>query len=243
MRRWRCAPIVATASLWAAPALAGPPYATDDPQPTDLGRWEIYSFANGAHTPGETEGETGLDLNYGAAKDLQLTLVLPAAYSDAGGLSVGGGQIEAAAKVKLLHADDFGLDVAVFPRAFIPTSGGRFGSANVSLLLPVWVGRDVGKWQVFGGGGFQINPGAGQRNFWTGGLAATRDVSRRLNLGAELYAHTADTVGGRGLVGVNLGAAWRLTPHWSLLAAGGPGIVNARGEGQYDFYVALKADY
>src|SRR5438270_5724696 len=37
---------LALASL-AFPAAAGPPYLTDDPVPTDLGRWEIYGFASG----------------------------------------------------------------------------------------------------------------------------------------------------------------------------------------------------
>ena len=101
----------------------------------------------------------------------------------------------------------------------------------------------MGKWQLFGGGGYQINPGAGQRDFWSSGAVLARDVSERLNLGAEIYAHTADAIDAKSFVGVNLGAAWRLTPHWSLLAAGGPGIENARTQGQYDFYVALKADY
>jgi len=241
-RRWR-GWLALAACLAASPAWAGPPYVTDDPEPTDLGRWEIYNFAGGAHTPGVTSGEAGLDLNYGAAKDVQLTLVLPAGYVDAGSFDVGGGQIEAAAKFKLLHQDGFGIDLAVFPRAFIPTSGGQFGPPRMNLLLPIWAGKDFGPWQVFGGGGYQINPGPGQRNFWTGGLAVTRDITKQLNLGAEVYARTADTDDGRSLVGVNLGAAWRLTPHWSLLAAGGPGIENARTEGQYDFYVALKADY
>jgi hypothetical protein len=238
----RCFLALFAAVALAGPAWAGPPYVTDDPAPTDPGHWEIYNFIDGDHVPGVTAGEAGFDLNYGAAKDVQLTLVMPAAYSDDDRFDLGGGQIEAAAKFKLLHEDGFGLDVAVFPRAFIPTDT-RFDTGHVNVLLPVWVGKDLGAWQVFGGGGYQINPGPGQRSFWTGGLALTRDVTKQLNLGAEVYAHTADAADGRSFVGVNLGAAWRLTPHWSLLAAGGPGLVNARSEGQYDFYLALKADY
>ena len=30
-------------SLFAVPALAGPPYATDDPLPADYGKWEIIT--------------------------------------------------------------------------------------------------------------------------------------------------------------------------------------------------------
>ena len=31
----------------AAPAVAGPPYLTDDPVPTDTSHWEIYAFTGG----------------------------------------------------------------------------------------------------------------------------------------------------------------------------------------------------
>jgi hypothetical protein len=31
-------------------ALAGPPFATDDPEPTDLGHYEVYLFPGGAST-------------------------------------------------------------------------------------------------------------------------------------------------------------------------------------------------
>jgi hypothetical protein len=235
--------LVATAP---GPALAGPPYVTDDPEPTEPGHWEIYAFAAGAHTPGETEGVSGLDLNYGGAKDLQLTLAIPIAYEHSGGAGHAGlGVVEAAAKFKVVHqAEGTPIpDVAVFPRLFLPTARHRFGSDKVGVLLPVWVGKDGGGWSAFGGGGYQINPGAGNRDFWTGGLALTRDVSERLSLGGEVYHRSADAVGGHAFTGVNLGMAWRLTEHWSLLASGGPGVQNARSEGRYAVYASLKADY
>jgi hypothetical protein len=233
------------AATAAFPAAAGPPYVTDDPQPTDLGHWEIYNFANGSHVPDRTAGEAGIDLNYGAAKDLQLTAVLPLAYDTADGGHVGMGVVELAAKYKLLHqADGSALpDVAVFPRLFLPTAPARFASRRANLLLPVWAGKDFGKWSVFGGGGYQLNPGAENRDFWTSGLAVTRQINERLALGMEVTHRTADARDGRAFSGVNLGATYQFADHWSLIASGGPGIQNAREEGQYDFYVALKADY
>lgn len=229
----------------AAPALAGPPYVTDDPAPTDLGHWEIYSFAAGSHTTGDTSGEAGFDLNYGAARDLQLTLVLPAAFEDDGHSHVGAGTVEIAAKYRFLHQADGALtpDLAFFPRAFAPTASGRFGSGRWGLLLPLWGQKDFGKWQLFGGGGYDINPGPGNRNFWTGGLAVQRPVTERLSLGAEVYHHGRDADDARPYTGLNLGAAYRLSGHWSLLASGGPGIQNAEEGGRYAFYFALKADY
>ena len=61
-------------------AFAGPPYVTDDPEPTDYQHFEIYTFADGTATRDGRDGETGIDFNYGGAEDLQLTAVVPVAY-------------------------------------------------------------------------------------------------------------------------------------------------------------------
>ena len=95
----------------------------------------------------------------------------------------------------------------------------------------------------FGGGGFQLNPGAGNRDFWTGGVAVTRQVTERLYLGAEITHQSRDSEDGRDFTGANLGVIYKLSDHWSLLASGGPGLQDARNQGLYDFYVSLKADY
>lgn len=225
------------------PAVAGPPYVTDDPQPTDLGHWEIYTFASGVHTPGDTSGEAGIDLNYGAAPNLQLTAVLPAGYDISDSSHAGAGVVELAAKYKFVRQETSGVDLAVFPRVFVPSPEARFGPRHVNLFLPVWAEKDFGPWSVFGGGGYTFNPGGQNRNFWTSGLAVTRAVGERLSLGGEVFHQSPDSVEARAFTGVNLGATWRLAPHWVLMAAGGPGVQNAREQGQYDFYLALQALY
>ena len=71
----------------------------------------------------------------------------------------------------------------------------------------------------------------------------TRAVTGRLTLGGEVYHQTAADRTSQDFTGLNLGALYKLSGHWSLLASAGPGIENARREGQYDFYVALEATY
>ena len=238
----RCRAIVA-AGLLLAPgtAWAGPPYFSDDPEPTDLGHWEIYNFVNGTRRDGRLEGEFGFDLNYGGAKDLQLTAVLPLGYRGAVPGSIGAGDVELAAKYKFVHQTKHGLipDVAFFPRVFLPTAR---DSRRVQLFLPVWAQKDLGKWAVFGGGGRTINPGPGQRDFWQTGLGATRVVTDRLTLGAELYHQGPDATDARAFTGVNVGATYRLKKPFSILVSVGPGVQNPRTQGRYAFYTALKLD-
>ncbi len=230
-------------ALVAIPAYAGPPFITDDPEPTEPGRWEIYNFVAGDHVPGTTTGAAGLDLNYGGAEDLQLTAVIPMAFQSQG--QIGLGNIELAAKYRFLHQAEGSAmpDVAFFPRLFVPTAGRQFGSGRANLLLPLWAGRDFGPWSLFGGGGYVINPGAGNKNYWTGGVVLSRAVDEDFSLGLELYHQGPASSDSRAFTGLNLGATYRLTEHLSLLASGGPGLQNAAREGEYAFYWALKADY
>ena len=233
------------ALLFSTQALAGPPYVTDDPEPTAKGHWEDYTFASGTNVPGQTQGAGGLDLNYGAAKDLQLSAVLSLGYSRCAGYRVGLGDLELGAKYRFVHQTDGGWlpDVSVFPALDLPTGARAFGTGHASLSLPIWMEKDFGKWSAFGGGLYDINPGAGNRNFGLLGWALTRAVTDRLNLGAEIYHQTPQTTGGRALTAVGFGAVYQLTTHWALLASAGPGLQREKEAGQSAFYVAVELTY
>jgi len=155
LRRWNI--IVVTMLALTHSALAGPPYVSDDPEPTDYKHFEIYTFSNGTATRGDIGGASGIDFNYGAAPNLQLTATLPAGFDRPGlGRTIFGlSNIELAAKYRFLHQDSFGLDVSVFPRVFLPSGSTNIGNNTASLLLPVWVQKDwSGGWSAFGGGGW-----------------------------------------------------------------------------------------
>ena len=113
-------------------AVAGPPYVSDDPEPTDYQHFEIYTFTNGTATRSGTTGESGIDFNYGAAPDLQLTATLPTGFNQpaGGSTSFGASNVELAAKYRFLHQDGFGLDVSIFPRVFLPA--GRTSLATIT---------------------------------------------------------------------------------------------------------------
>ena len=182
-----------------APAAAGPPYMTDDPEPTDTGHFEIYAFTQGMAAQGGTSGQSGIDFNYGGAPNLQLTATAHMDYAvPPGGPAVGGlGNVELAAKYRFLTQQNFGLDVAVFPRVFLPSASANVGDQHASLLLPVRLEKDWGKWSAFGGGGCELNRGGELEEFLRGGnsshepdpdrLAARRGIipsDRRYDRGA-----------------------------------------------------------
>src|SRR4051812_40653976 len=118
----------AATALSATAALAGPPYATDDPEPTDLGHWEIYAFAAGTRAHGGLDGAAGLDLNFGPAPNVQLTATLPIDFSDDGGSHAGLGDVELGVKYRFVNDEAAGLSVAIFPRVILPTARSRFGT-------------------------------------------------------------------------------------------------------------------
>ena len=226
----------------ATAALAGPPYATDDPEPTQTGHWEIYLFGAGSGDHGRFAGETGADLNYGPVPGVQLSATLPAAFTLGGGSRIGAGDVEIGVKYRFLHDAPGGLSVAIFPRAILPTAGRRFGTGRVRLLLPVWAQKDFGPWSLFGGGGYTINPGAGNRDFWQSGLALTRTLSPRLSLGAEITHQSPDAAGGHSTTALGVGGIYHVAGPFSLLFSGGPAFAHRGGTG-VNAYAALGLSF
>jgi hypothetical protein len=225
-------------------AVAGPPFLTDDPEPTDAGHWEIYAPLLEAEGRGANyEGSVGVELNYGGAKDLQLTVALPVDYvHDASGLLWARGDIELSAKYRFYHDERAGLQVAFFPGATLPTASKDAGNDKVTALLPVWAQKDMGPWSLFGGG-YAINPGDGNRNYWTGGIALTRQASKQLLLGVEADRQGPDVDGGRASTSLGLGAILQLKAPFRLLGSGGPTLVDGDGKPGFHAFVAVGLDF
>ena len=228
------------ACAFATPAHAGPPYLNDDPEPTDYRHYEIYAFAAGAHAANGWSGTTGIDFNYGATHDLQLTAVLPIEYDHAssGALISGAGNVELAAKLRILHQESFGWDVAVFPRLFLPSLSHRLGDDHASLLLPIFVGRDAGPWSTFGGAGCTLHRGGDARDFCQAGWALTREITPGLRLGGEVFHQGTDTKGARASSRVGLGAVYDVNENVHALASVNQ-VVGPGDEPRGSFYTSL----
>ncbi len=235
--RW----LVLLALLMAHPALAGPPYVSDDPEPTDYKHFEIYAFTAGTATRDGTDGEAGIDLNYGGAPDLQLTVTAPLGYntSSGGRTNIGASNVELAAKYRFLHQDGFGLDVAVFPRVFLPSGSHTVGDNHTSLLLPLWAEKDWNSgWTTFGGGGCVFTD-RGRRDFCLGGIVVTYLVLPNLQVGPELAHQSADTHGAPATTSLGMGARYDVTETYHLLGYVRRGVENAGATDQISWYASV----
>lgn len=230
-------------ALAAAPALAGPPYLTDDPVPTDTGHWEIYAFAAAEGRKSTVDADAGFDLNYGPVKGVQLTATLPLSFAHEpnGGWRGGTGDIELGVKYRFFEDGKHGLSAAIFPRAILPTST-LAQAEKTRFLLPLWVGKDfAGGTSVFGGGGYMVNPGSGNRDFWQAAIALTHDLTKQVSVGAEITRQGADTVGGTAQTRAGIGSIVKLGGPYALLFSGGPTWAEHRTG--YHAYVALGLDF
>ena len=227
----------------AVPALAGPPYLTDDPVPTDTGHREIYAFSPAECRRSTVALDAGFDLNYGPVKGVQLTATLPLSFSHAPveGWRSGTGDVELGVKYRFINDEKHGFSAAIFPRAILPTAAHSPGE-RTRFLLPIWIGKDfAGGTSLFGGGGFTINPGVGNRDFWQAAIAVTHDLSDRVSVGTEVTRQGSDVIGGTAQTRAGVGSIVKLGGPYALLLSGGPTWADHRTG--YHFYGALGLNF
>ena len=212
------------------PAWAGPPFITDDPVPVDLDHWEVYLYSAGAYRQSDTSGlGPGVEVNYGAAPDLQLHVIVNGAFNkpESGATQVGFGDTELGTKYRFISPGDHDWypQVAIFPLLEVPSGDAArgLGAGHVQAFLPVWIQKDWGKWTAYGGGGYWINPGAANQNYWFTGIVLGRQVTDKLALGGEVFHQTANVIGGSASSGFNLGGVYDFTDHYHLLFSAGRG--------------------
>jgi Putative MetA-pathway of phenol degradation len=152
------------------------------------------------------------------------------------------GDVAVSVKYRFYQDDDAGLSIAAFPGMTLSTATYSLGNNRVTGFLPVWVQKNLGSWSVFGGGGYTINPDAGNRNYLTGGIAVSRQVAPKLPIGIEADLQGADRVGGNGETSLGLGAIWHLKAPFRLPAPSGPTFDDGDGAAGFHAVVALGLD-
>lgn len=242
LRRWAW-PLAIAWSLTSVEALAGPPYVTDDPEPVPYHHWELYLATQHVLTHDGASGTAPhVEVNYGAVANLQLHLIAPLAYSRprGGPAKFGPGDIEVGAKYRFVQEGERVPMVGTFPQLELPAGSESrdLGTGHVHGLIPLWLQKSFGPWTTYGGGGFGLNPGRGNRDFWYAGWQFQRRLSELATLGTEVFYTTPDRVGGRRNLRFNVGFVLDLAEHHHLLFSAGRSI---KGGSMFQSYFAYQA--
>jgi hypothetical protein len=223
--------------------VAGPPFQTDDPQPVDYRHYEVYFFALADRTSlGTATLGPAVEVNWGAAPNLQLHLIVPVAgsFTPGGPVAFGVGDIETGVKYRFVQETARRPQVGIFPFLELPSGNDRRGLGNGRLWarLPLWIQKTIGPWTTYGGGGAVINGAPGLHNYPFAGWLLQRDLSKKLTLGGEVFAHGGegpDSPSPRPSAMVDLGGFYNFTPGFSLLFAAGRAVA-----GQPETYAYLS---
>ena len=229
-----------TTTVWASP-----PFDANDAMITETGHTEVFVFNEFEGLGKDFAGASGLDMTHGVNEWMQIGLVLPLQYEHAGGegWQSGFGDIEVNTKIKLLQQEKAGLTLAIEPTMTLPTAKHGFGAGKVSAFFPIWLQRDIGKWSVYGGGGYHVNPGVDARNNWTGSVVATHEVSDKLMLGLEVSREGPDAADAVASSALRLGAGYSFSEHAALLLSGGPRFEAGGGQALYHGYLAILLNF
>jgi hypothetical protein len=189
-------------------AQAGPPFQTDDPTPVDLGHYEAYVFGMVDGTPVQIDSATpAFEFNWGAIPNIQLHAILPFGaavplnnpiYSPAGAGSSAFGltDMELGVKYGFIKQTKRRPQIGSFPMFEIPTGNSTrgLGVGRVWYKLPIWVEKEFGPWSLCGGLGYTVVPQTQYRNYLYGGYLVKREISKKLELSAEVFSHAREGI-------------------------------------------------
>jgi hypothetical protein len=88
----------------------------------------------------------------------------------------------------------------------------------------VWAQKSFGAWTTYGGGGYWINPGAGNRDYWFAGWQVQVHATRSLSPGVEVYYQSPSTELGGPEVHFNAGLILDLGEKSHVLLSAGRAV-------------------
>jgi Putative MetA-pathway of phenol degradation len=224
---------------------AGPPYMTDDPEPVEYQHWEVYLATQTTHVSDSTAGTLPhVEVNYGVIPNVQLHVIAPLAFSSSSGSSrnFGYGDTELGIKYRFQEETASTPQLGIFPIVELPTGSTKkdLGSGHTQVFLPLWIQKKIGEWTTYGGGGYWLNPGTGNQNYWLMGWMIQNQITKTLALGAEVYHTTPQEIHGASNTVFNLGLVWDLSEEQHILASAGPRLSGPKG---YQTYLAYQLTF
>jgi hypothetical protein len=181
----------------------GPPFQVDDPVPVDFKHYEFYIFGSADGTPVEMDySAPAFEFNWGAVPRVQLHAILPwgGIYPSNNPIYAPGGtgpsamgllDMELGVKLAIIKETKKVPQIGTFTMVEVPTGNydKGLGVGKVWYRLPLWLQKNQGKWLFDGGAGETVVPQTQYHNFPYGGFLVKREMSKKLELAAEVFSH------------------------------------------------------
>ncbi len=214
--------LLTTLLLISKSIFAGPPFRTDDPIPVPYLHGELYIFSTGVF---DASGKSGvgpaIEFNYGIFPNTQFHLVLPLAYSAPkdGTSHLGYGDTEVGVKYRLVAQTNELPAIGIFPLVEVPTGNAsqNLGNGKAQIYLPIWLQKDFDNWTIYGGGGYWINPGTGNKNWEFTGILIQYNFTDSFFLGTELFHQTSSSLSSPGFTGLHFGGGIPVIKNYQIL--------------------------
>ena len=203
---------------------------TDNPDPTPYRDWALYLASLGALAGGELAGTAPhVEVDYGAWPGVEVHVLAPAAYARPGGgaAAYGPGDLELGIKLRPVQQGARHPMIGTFLQFEVPIGDAArgLGTGALHAFIPLWVQITSGPWVTYGGAGYWINPGPGNRDYLYVGWVVQRTVTHGLALGAEAYYRGPDHAGAPHSINADVGAVIDVTGHHHILLSVGRSIL------------------
>ncbi len=222
---------------------AGPPFRTDDPELLPYPGGEAYLFSSGTLDHAAATGiGPAIEFNYEIIKNGFTHIVLPLAFNNPhhSPSNFGPGDVELGFKYQFAAQKGWFPSIATFPLMEISTGNASEGLGNgkPQFFIPIWLEEDFGKWTVYGGAGYWLNFGTGNKNFYFSGILIQYNFTNESFLGMEFFHHTPSTVSGRDRTGLHLGGGVPVYKNLQLIGSCDTGIDITKYR-HFSYYIGL----
>ncbi len=185
-----------------------------------------------------------VEINYGLLSNMDLHTVIPlvCASPHEGPTNYGFGDIELGITYRFLQESRWFPMMATFPLIELPTGDHKrgLGTGKLRAFIPIWLQKSWEGWTAYGGGGYWINPGYDNKNYWFTGWVVQHDLSKKLTLGVELSYTTPIAEGEKSHTGFNVGAIFNFTENHHFLFAAGRDI---HGSNRFTMYIGYQLTF
>jgi hypothetical protein len=221
--------LVGASSVW---AMGSPPLITDDPGTPEKGHWEINIGASTISRPDAQSSELPLfDINYGLTSNIQLKYEIPYVVQnvDGEGHATGWGNSAFGIKWRFYDGGEQGYKISIYPQYEFNNPGSHSDERGLvepgsAFVLPIQLEKEIGfaTLNLQLGREFRSEENS---DSWIYGVALSREVSPKVELGVEL-AGTAAPELDRSVLVLNLGMSVEMSEKTSFMISVGRELHN-----------------